>query len=305
MPFDQKQLRTFLAIIDHGSLGRASEVLNMGQPNISRLIADMERRLGQPLFERNAKGMLPTAAGATLAPRARQLVFDLQEARDALDALRGLRRGTARIAATSALARHVLPAVIKQFTDNLPGLRVFLMEGVTDKMLGALHRREIELLLGTALPADPEISVIGRLKYHYAYTPFCAAGHPAFQDNRPSLDAVFAERWALGLPGTLPRTIFDLAVGQSGHPTEPEIAVETDSVDAIVKIVADTNLVGWLPSISYREAEFSGKVRGLDVPELTLNRQFFVYRRRRGELPAAAAQLLKLLPLMSGEEEML
>lgn len=57
MIYNQRQLRLFMAIVDEGSLNRAARAVNMTQPTLSRLVAEMESKIGQRLFERSAKGI--------------------------------------------------------------------------------------------------------------------------------------------------------------------------------------------------------------------------------------------------------
>jgi DNA-binding transcriptional LysR family regulator len=299
MPFAPKQLRVFLAIVDHGSLGRVADVLHLTQPTISRIVAEMEQRLGLRLFERYAKGMVPTAAGETLIPYARQVLFDIQEARDALDNVRGLKRGMVRVAALGSLARHVMPGVIQQFLAEAPGIRVTLIEGAGDRVLSALQRREVDLLLTTTLPPDPEITVIGALRYNYHYGPCCSAGHPLAKETDIPVERALEEPWVLGLPGSRARVLFNEMLSDAGARSFPEALIETDSVEAMVNIVACTRALTWVPKLSMREAEAGGRVRALDVPKLILPREFFVYRRARGLLSPATKLLLKILPWRS------
>lgn len=57
MTFDEHRLRAIIAIADTGSLGRAADQVNLSQPALSRMIHEMEMRLGRALFERHSKGM--------------------------------------------------------------------------------------------------------------------------------------------------------------------------------------------------------------------------------------------------------
>ena len=79
MTLDSRQLAAFLAIVDHGSLGRAAEALHITQPALSRTIKRLETQLGAALFERYSKGMAPSAIGHALLPHARLRVSDSGE----------------------------------------------------------------------------------------------------------------------------------------------------------------------------------------------------------------------------------
>ncbi len=63
---DLRQITYFVALFEEGSVTRAANRLNVVQPAVSMQIARLERDLGQVLFERRSKAMVPTSAGRTL-----------------------------------------------------------------------------------------------------------------------------------------------------------------------------------------------------------------------------------------------
>src|SRR6218665_3136666 len=65
-------LRAIVAVVDQGAVGKAAEVLPLWEPAVTRALQDIEAGLGLPLFDRTARGMLPTAAGRILGTRARR-----------------------------------------------------------------------------------------------------------------------------------------------------------------------------------------------------------------------------------------
>ena len=72
-------LRAIVAVLDQGAVGRAAETLHLSQPAVTRALRDIEDDLGFPLFDRAARGMLPTAAGRVLGTRARRAFDELAQ----------------------------------------------------------------------------------------------------------------------------------------------------------------------------------------------------------------------------------
>jgi DNA-binding transcriptional LysR family regulator len=297
MAFDSRQLRGFLAVVDHGSVGRAATAVNMSQPALSRLLGEMEARLDQRLFERHSKGMALAAAGETLVPHARLLLFEMEQAQDALDALRGLKRGTARIGAVATIARSILPDAVGKLLRAAPGVRVELMERPDDQLVTALLRRELDLIIAASVGTSEGVTAIAECRYDDVYAIFCAADHPLAQEAEPTLAMLLRERWVMPAVGATPRDLFEATVKAAGG-SAPEVAVETGSLDAMVSFVARTGLLGWLPRPLLGGALALGGIRILNVPALAIRRRFFVYRRQRGLLPPAAVHLLDALPLI-------
>jgi DNA-binding transcriptional LysR family regulator len=296
MIYTQRQLRLFMAIVDEGSLNRAAQVVNITQPTLSRLMAEMERKLGQRLFERNAKGMLPTAAGELLIPYARLILHEMDAADEALQALHGLQRGTVRVGAVATVARSILPPAIGQLLAQSPGLRVTLLEGPDDQIVAALLQRKIDVMITTAMPRTEGISAIRECPYDDTYATFCAADHPLAKRPVVTLTDVLDQRWTMPAAGATPRVLLDRILAEQAR-TAPTIAIETTSIDVMISCVAKTDLLGWLPRPLLNNAISGGLIRLLHVPELELRRRFFIYRRDRGLLPAPARELLKFIPL--------
>ena len=71
--FDWALVKSFVAVLDAGSLMGAARRLNAQQPTLSRHIAELEVQLGTPLFERTGRGVTPTAAALAIADAARQM----------------------------------------------------------------------------------------------------------------------------------------------------------------------------------------------------------------------------------------
>lgn len=294
MDFDERQLRAFLAIADTGSLGRAARVANLTQPTLSRMVKGMEDRLGHGLFDRGGKGMVLTPAGDLLATHARHIVSEMHNTRDELAALSGLKRGVVRIGAVAAVMRTLVAETVGQLLTVAPGLRVELIEAVDGELLDALVTRRVDLAV-TAGPLDHlDVIAIGPGAYRDSFAVFCAAGHHL--PSATSLADVLAQDWVMPGPTFTPRQTFESLVKAQGLGL-PGIAVETASVEAMIAVSAQSELLCWLPEPLLAAHITSGTMRRLDVPELTMQREFLLQRRRSGLLPDAARRFVELFPL--------
>ncbi|HTH97736.1 MAG TPA: LysR family transcriptional regulator [Stellaceae bacterium] len=304
MTFDLRQLRAFLAIADSGSLGRAAATINLSQPALSRIIHDMEARVGAKLFERHTKGMALTQYGEALLPYARLLIFETGQAVEALDAVRGLRRGTARIGAVATVARSILPAAVSRLLTAAPGLQIQLLEAADDALATALRRREVDIAITGILEKHDDIVPIAECQFQDRCLVFCAADHPLTAEPKVTLDQVLAENWIMPGRGARPRELFE-EVLRAGNIRMPRIAVEVASPSAIAAFVAQTHLLGWLPQPLFHGREQAGKVKTLDIPELSLARSFLIYRRRQGLLSEPVMRLMRELPLLDASPKAL
>jgi DNA-binding transcriptional LysR family regulator len=298
MSLDLRQLRAFVAIAERGSLGRASTVINTSQPALSRLLQEMESRLGVALFDRSRSGMTLTSHGEALLPHARLLLFDMTQAIAALETLSGLQNRIVRIGAVATIARSILPGAVMKLLEKMPDVRIELMEAADDRLLASLIDKTVDLVIAGEILETPGVTAIAQCRFDDSYTAFCSIRHP-IADGRPlSMERVLAEPWIMPPLGATPRTLFEAAVATAGH-RMPRIAIETMSPSAIAAFVSRGFCLGWLPRPLIASEEAVGAVHALDVAELALPRRFFVYRRDHGILQPAALRLVEELPLLT------
>ena len=89
---DIRQLKFFLAVVDHNGISRAAEHLMVAQPSLSQAIATFERELGMPLFHRIGRGVVLSEAGTALVGPARVVLRDLDEAKAIMQRAQGAAR---------------------------------------------------------------------------------------------------------------------------------------------------------------------------------------------------------------------
>ncbi len=294
MPFDHRLLAAFDAVAAHGSVGRAAQALNATQPTISRHIKLLERELGNPLFDRDSTGMHLTPAGAELLPRARLILHEVKLAREMMEAHRGLQRGAIRVGGVESVARSLLPAIVADATRRSPHLRIEVQVGSEDQLDRALADRETDIIFTTQPPREVEAIPIGTGRFEDRCVVFCAADHPLLQQAAISVADVVQQSWALAHAGATTRMQFENLVRDQGF-NPPEVALQTDSVDVIMAVVAGSAIMGWLPEPILQAAPVREAITILDLPPLELARSFCAYRRARGSFPPAGQILLDRL----------
>jgi DNA-binding transcriptional LysR family regulator len=114
----------FRAVMRHGGMTRAAAALGIGQPHISRAIAQLETDLGFRLFVRGHGSALPTQEGEAFAHEVEQTYAGLEQLRHAARQLRERGTGLLRIACQPSLASRLLPRTIWRLCGECPGVRV-------------------------------------------------------------------------------------------------------------------------------------------------------------------------------------
>jgi DNA-binding transcriptional LysR family regulator len=170
--FDWALVKSFLAVLDAGSLMGAARRLQAQQPTLSRHIAELEAQLGVPLFERTGRGVTPTAAALAIAESARQMQGGAEQLGRTLARSLRATSGTVRITTSDVAATWLLPPVIAALQRAEPGIQVEL---VASNALANLLRREADIAVRMVRPAQG--SLIARKLGDIA---ICAAAHDSY-----------------------------------------------------------------------------------------------------------------------------
>jgi DNA-binding transcriptional LysR family regulator len=148
------QLKTFLAVADHGSVHGAAAALVVSQPAVSAALAALQRDLGVALVERSGRGLRLTAAGVVLAGYARRLLGLFDEARVATVASADPRRGQLRVAAVTTAGEHVVPGLLATFRRVCPDVAVVLEVGNRRRVWELVATGGADLAIGGRPPSD-------------------------------------------------------------------------------------------------------------------------------------------------------
>ena len=152
--FDWTLVRSFLAVLDAGSLMGAARQLGAQQPTLSRHVAELEAQLGAPLFERTGRGVVPTAAALAIADAARQMEMGADSLARTLTRQRETTSGTVRITTSEVAANYLLPPVLAQLQQAEPGIQIEL---VGSNQISNLLRREADIAVRMVRPAQSSL----------------------------------------------------------------------------------------------------------------------------------------------------
>jgi DNA-binding transcriptional LysR family regulator len=152
--FDWRLVRSFLAVLDAGSLMGAARALHAHQPTLSRHVAELEAQLGTPLFERTGRGVTPTAAALGIADAARQMEAGANAMSRSLLRQSEVSEGTVRVAASQVAAAWLLPNVLTALQQAEPGIAIEL---VASNDISNLLRREADIAVRMLRPAQSSL----------------------------------------------------------------------------------------------------------------------------------------------------
>jgi LysR family nitrogen assimilation transcriptional regulator len=143
---NSKQIEYFLKIAELGSYRRASDLLRIAQPALTRQIKMLERELGVDLFHRHSDGITLTAAGALLRERAQFIVRQTEQARADVMAEGTIPRGMVAFGAPPSIAGVLFCRLSQRYLSLYPDVKLRFYEGV-GHLANWLTSNEIDLAI--------------------------------------------------------------------------------------------------------------------------------------------------------------
>ena len=234
---DLKQLEYFVRVAELGSFTRASIVIDVAQPALSRQVRQLEVELRQNLLTRNGRGVTLTEAGKLLLEHGRGILHQIERAKEDLGRLGGALAGQVAVGLPPSIAKRLAVPLTRAFRQQLPNARLSITEALSGAMQEAVIAGRIDLaLIHNPSPSRDIDSVVIFEKDLLLVGPTTAADNEgAF--GEVSLAEVAAMPLVIPTKANSIRMLVEAELANIGH--RPTIAMEIDGVGAILDLVAE------------------------------------------------------------------
>lgn len=223
------------------SIRKAAETLNVTASAVNRRIADLEIELGAPLFERLPRGVRLTSAGEVFVNYLRKQNGEVERMKSHIEDLKGLRRGTIRVACSQALALEFLPKAIADFRKTHPLVEFDVKVVDHEYAMTALANFEVDLILVYRPPYMANFHPLITLEQRLVV--LMAKDHPLAEKRKVRLRDCAAYPVALAERSIGGRQLLEDAVTRSG--VKLKIAAESNSFEMLRGLVIHAGLISF------------------------------------------------------------
>lgn len=171
---DPELLRTFVSVAETRSFTNAARALNRTQSAVSLQIKRLEARVGESLFRRTSRQVMPTRVAEALLPYARRILHLHDEAAAAVGSLGG--RRSLRLGITEEQALVYLPNIIPEFSARFPGVQLNVVCDLSTGLLERMEEGELDLALTIRHGPVGKGEVLGRERLVWV-------GHESFRNE--------------------------------------------------------------------------------------------------------------------------
>jgi DNA-binding transcriptional LysR family regulator len=231
-----RHLRLVVVLDEHRNLRRAAEVMNIAQPAASKLLAEIEQIVGQPLFERHPRGLTPTLQGEILIRNAAIALRTLAQAGEEISAFTLGQSGVVTVGTVMAPMVELLVEAIEFVREHHPKLQITVELDVSDVLTPRLLEGTIDFSLAR-IPwgMDPTLFSYQELwgeDIHF----ICREGHPLAEKKVVTLHDLAQCWWVLQPAGTPLRHELERSFLAAGLPPPSKVTSSTSAVMAMIMV---------------------------------------------------------------------
>lgn len=141
------KLEYFCIIAEAGSIKKATEKAFIGQPQLTKVVKQLEDVLSTSLFIRSSKGVVLTKAGSELYTAAKKILKLTNESEFLIKSEGQDLKGSINIGTYDSIARYFFPDFLKYFRAVMPSINVFLETGKSAAMMDKLGKGELDIIV--------------------------------------------------------------------------------------------------------------------------------------------------------------
>ncbi|MFV5212602.1 LysR substrate-binding domain-containing protein [Azonexus caeni] len=231
---DLKQLEYFVRVAELGSFTRASILLDIAQPALSRQVRMLELEFEQNLLLRNGRGVVTTDAGKLLLEYGRGILYQVERLREELGRARGALVGHVALGLPPSLLKILAVPIFREFKENFPAAKLAIREGMSAGMHESLVSGRLDVALLYNATPSPDVDLTPLLEEElFLVSPETDSRPttPVAIDELPDYPLIVPSR-----PNAI-RMLIESALANLG--LRPSIAFEVDGINAILDLVGE------------------------------------------------------------------
>ncbi len=286
------QLHEVVAIAEQGSIRSAARSLQIGQPALTRSLAELERELGASLFERRSRGVVATPLGQLFVRRAISIVREVRRARDEVGQFGGASGGIVTAGLSIAAHLALLPSTLRPFTKRFPDAKLHIIEGFYPTLEPGLRDGSVDFYVGV----DPGQRIAPELTRQVVSVNrravLCRVGHKLAKAT--TLQELARANWATNSIMLTDEDEIGIIFGQHGM-APPKVSLRSQSALTLMTCLLNSDLLSMVPVQWNEFALTRGMLVTIPVQEELAAPPIVIIKRADLVLTPAANHFLDLL----------
>jgi DNA-binding transcriptional LysR family regulator len=293
MTLGLRDIEYFVAVAEHGNLGRAAEALGLSQPALSKSLRRMEVSMQTKLVRKIPKGIELTTVGSAFLAHVGRIRLSLNDvAREVADLTQG-RSGHVRLGCGPDMIDLFVQSACSRLLAVSPKVTLSVTMTQNDALFPAVRNGEFDLIL-SGLPAAPYPDLVHEQLLDDPFVVYAAANHSLARRKRVTLADLVQEEWVLSNPSALSTLRWTQTFARSGLQA-PKVTMSTNSHTLMLHMVASSNLLGFMPRWYVRRGGSKVRLVELPIEHPDWSRRGGISYRKDAYLSPAAQRFINLI----------
>ncbi|MCV2868885.1 LysR family transcriptional regulator [Defluviimonas sp. WL0002] len=283
-------LQLLLKIHEVGQLQVAARALNMSQPAASRILSEVERMCGSPIFKRTPKGMETTQVGEAFARHARIVLSGLESLEKEVTSLSSGVAGDVRIGSVTGPAVGILLPAMAVMREIAPDISLSIDVGPSTDLVRGLNEGRFDFIMARVPATQDSRDLLVHPARSEAVRLLVREGHPLAHRKGVGLEELVAYEWVIQERGSPIREAVEQAFYAAGIAV-PHKVINSSSLLMVEALLATSDVI----APQSREVaelltghDFGARLTMIDTATELSVTPYFVVRDRTRELPRSA-----------------
>lgn len=286
-----RPLQIVCSVVEHGSLSRAAEALQLTQGGVSQAIQSVEEEVGIQIFDRSRRPLGLTPAGEVFVEGVRAALDSLQLCTGQARRVQEDRGCQIRIAAIVSAGLTYLPDATERFAAQHPDVEIQTIYGTSERVADLVRERRADV--GLVSFSKNTRDTLTEPWQEEPMRIICSDRHPLAGRHEVSV-ADLSGIEMIGFDRSLRiRQQVDRVLSSAGIAVS--FPMEFDNTDSMIRAIQATGGIGILPEAAVRRETADGRLRVLACRDFRMSRPLGILRRRGDRLSEAAAAFVALL----------
>ncbi|RCX19702.1 DNA-binding transcriptional LysR family regulator [Fontibacillus phaseoli] len=244
-----EDLLVFTTVVEQSSLNKASKLLNLSQPALSRKIAKLEEEWGVSLFLRKGKRLELTRVGHEAYIYALEQRQRHQNFLQSVSRFKASERSVVTLGASLTTIQTTLPPLVTALMNKFPDIEVKLVTGKTHEIVSYVRDRKVDVGVIASSISETGLKCIPLFQDHLELV--VPRGHELAGNHHAGMEDLNGRSMIIFSKGTWYRKLIDDLFGRYG--IIPDIRMEIDSFEAIVRLLPTCKAAALLPKSYLRK----------------------------------------------------
>lgn len=284
--------RIFYVVAIYKNITKASEVLKISQPAVSKHIKNLEDQLGSPLFIRTKKGVILNEYGEKIFLKVKNALTLLDESEKEISKYKGMDKGTIRVGISTSLTRKYLLKYIESFHKMYPNIVININTDPTKDLIRQLRNGNIDLII-CKLPDYKDLELnytkLGETKYIFV----CNKNYSNLLNRKVNVNELINYPILLQKSPSNSRTSADIYFKNNNIKIDPKMNIGSSNL--LIDFISIGYGIGYVTKLYVEEKLKNKKLFQIDIKPETEKVEYGLIVLKNNILPSYCNKFIEYL----------